>query len=111
MWIRRLSVEDSELAAAAVREFKARVISVVEARAFLAESRHYVLVADDDGEPAGLLLTYRLDRIDLPDRNVRMRPGDYRLALVAETGDCAGATAIGTLALRSSREPGGHTGP
>jgi ribosomal protein S18 acetylase RimI-like enzyme len=66
MRIRRLNVDDSELAAAAVREFKARVISVIEARAFLAEARHYVLVADDADVPAGFLLAYRLDRIDRP---------------------------------------------
>ena len=61
-----LNVDDSELAAAAVREFKARVISAIEVRAFLAEARHYVLVADDADVPAGFLLAYRLDRIDRP---------------------------------------------
>jgi aminoglycoside 3-N-acetyltransferase I len=66
MRIRRLDVSDAELAVATVREFKGRSVSTADAEAFLADSKHYLVVADDLGAPAGFLLAYRLNRIDRP---------------------------------------------
>ena len=66
MRIRRLGGGDADLAVATMREFKGRSVSTAEAEAFLGDSRHYLIVADDLGEPAGFLLAYRLNRIDRP---------------------------------------------
>jgi aminoglycoside 3-N-acetyltransferase I len=66
MRTRRLDVGDADLAVATVREFKGRSVSTAEVEAFLGDSRHYLVVADDLGSPAGFLLAYRLDRIDRP---------------------------------------------
>lgn len=62
--IRRLQADDAELAVNAVRTLKRARISLEDARLFLADRKHYLLVADDVGAPVGLLLGYRLNRID-----------------------------------------------
>ena len=66
MRIRRLDVGDADLAVATMREFKGRSVSTAEAATFLGDSKHYLIVADDLGAPAGFLLAYRLNRIDRP---------------------------------------------
>jgi len=66
MRIRRLEVSDAELAIATMHAFKGRRVSIAEAETFLADSSHYLIVADDLDVPAGFLLGYRLNRLDQP---------------------------------------------
>lgn len=66
MRLRRLGVNEAELAVAAVRVFKARTVTTAEIQSFLASPTHYVLVVDDAEVPVGFLLAYRLERIDRP---------------------------------------------
>lgn len=64
MRVRRLSPCDVLCVVEAVREFKGRIVCPEHAREFLREDRHHVVVAEIDGDLAGYLLAYRLDRID-----------------------------------------------
>jgi ribosomal protein S18 acetylase RimI-like enzyme len=62
--IRRLQSDDAELAVSAVGALKRSRIGLEDARLFLADRKHYLLVADDVGAPVGFLLGYRLNRLD-----------------------------------------------
>jgi hypothetical protein len=46
MRIRRLEVSAAELAIATMHAFRARSVSIAEAETFLADSSHYLMVAD-----------------------------------------------------------------
>jgi ribosomal protein S18 acetylase RimI-like enzyme len=64
--VKRLGTNDLALLVSTVRKFKGREISTEHAQSFLADPRHFVIVAEIGGEPVGFLLAYRLERIDRP---------------------------------------------
>lgn len=74
-----------------------------------------VCAVSSAGCHAGRYAEVEYDPSRLPERDVTIRPGRYRIAFVAETGDCKGSTAIGTLTLRraqaSDRSPQTREGP
>jgi ribosomal protein S18 acetylase RimI-like enzyme len=64
--VKRLGTNDLDLLVSAVRKFKQRESSAEHAHSFLADPRHFVIVAEIGGEPVGFLLAYRLERMDRP---------------------------------------------
>jgi hypothetical protein len=60
---------DAAEAADVVRAFKGSALPVEALRGFLANPANYLLVAESDGESAGFLTAYRLER---PDREEGM---------------------------------------
>jgi aminoglycoside 3-N-acetyltransferase I len=64
--VKRLTTDDLGLMLRAVRKFKEREISTEYAHGFLADPRHFVIIAEIGGDPVGYLLAYRLERIDRP---------------------------------------------
>jgi GNAT superfamily N-acetyltransferase len=62
--IERLGPEDSAQAEIAVRAFKGSSRAATSLEAFLRNSANYLLVAEHEGEPVGILLAYRLERAD-----------------------------------------------
>ncbi|HKO05287.1 MAG TPA: GNAT family N-acetyltransferase [Candidatus Acidoferrales bacterium] len=66
MKVKRLDTDDLAMLVSTVRSFKGREISAGHAQDFLADPRHFVIVAETGGEPVGFLLAYRLERMDRP---------------------------------------------
>jgi ribosomal protein S18 acetylase RimI-like enzyme len=67
--IRRLESGDVALAVAALRSIKETArddLGDVVLRRFLARLENVLIVADEDGTPAGYLVAYFLDRVDRP---------------------------------------------
>jgi len=80
--IRRLGPEDAALAAEAIRRIKGDTGGVDEMtlRRFLSKPENVLIVAADDGGPAGFLVAYALDRVDRDRRMVCL----YEIGVVAE---------------------------
>jgi aminoglycoside 3-N-acetyltransferase I len=64
--VRRFGARDVTRAEAAVRAFKTSSDTADSVAAFLANPANFLLVAENEGEPVGFLLAYRLQR---PDRH------------------------------------------
>ncbi len=62
--IQRLGPGDAPRAGMAVRAFKSASRDARPLEAFLRNPANYLLVAEHDGEPAGFLMAYRLERAD-----------------------------------------------
>ena len=73
MRVRRLEPRDADLAAAAIRTLKDPVPDALGSevlRRFLASPENVLIVAYDEGAPAGYLVAYVLDRVDRPQSMV-----------------------------------------
>ena len=68
--VRRLGPEDAALAAEAVRRVKETPVDPDSLRRFLSKPENVLIVAEEDGDPAGLLVAYALDRVDRDRRMV-----------------------------------------
>ena len=62
--IRRLRPGDEELQLELARRFTRRMPTREQARAFLADERHWLLAAVDEGAPVGVALAYHMQRWD-----------------------------------------------
>jgi GNAT superfamily N-acetyltransferase len=66
--VRRLGIEDAELAGEALRSLRGVAPEGASGdgylRPFLARSENVLIVADEDGAPIGFLVAYALDRVD-----------------------------------------------
>ena len=83
MSARRLGPADAALAAEAVRRIKETPVregfGEDHLRRFLARAENILIVAEDEGAPAGFLLAYVLDRVDRDRRMVCL----YEIGVVA----------------------------
>lgn len=83
MSARRLGPADAALAAEAVRRIKETPVregfGEDHLRHFLARAENILIVAEDEGAPAGFLLAYVLDRVDRDRRMVCL----YEIGVVA----------------------------
>ena len=68
--VRRASTGDESVACNAARSFKGAAISASQARAFLANPANYLIIAEVDGDLAGFVLAYRLERLDRAARQL-----------------------------------------
>ena len=80
--VRRLGPEDAALAAVALRLVKESAPDVAEdrLRGFLEKPENVLIVAEEDGGPAGFLVAYALDRVDRDRQMVCL----YEIGVLAE---------------------------
>jgi len=119
MTIRRLREGDEDAAIRVIEDLKFRMDEVVGVsvdpvymRAFLADDRHYFIVASVEDEPAGYVFGYRLSRFDGGPPQVFLyeigvvehyrRKGIGR-ALVEELKDVAKADGCGKMLVPTNR--------
>jgi ribosomal protein S18 acetylase RimI-like enzyme len=88
--VRRLGPEDGALAAEAVRRVKEADVDADHLEDFLKKAENLLIVAEDDGGPAGFLLAYALDRVDRDRRMVCL----YEIGVAAASRRRGLATAM-----------------